>query len=135
MMKNNKKILIVEDDQFLAGLLKTKLSARNFEVLTAMDAEEAFAVLDKEQIACILLDLLLPGADGFSVLEKLRADKRLKSIPVIVTSNLGAAEEKKKDIALGAREFLVKAENSPESIAKKVEETLETVSKAPVQQT
>lgn len=122
MAKADKKILIVEDDQFLAGLLKTKLSARNFEVLTVMDAKEAFVVLEKEQVACILLDLLLPGVDGFSVLEKLRGDERFRSIPVIVVSNLGAAEEKKKAIALGAREFLIKAENSPESIAKKVEE-------------
>lgn len=124
MRKNNKKILIVEDDQFLAGLLKAKLSARGFEVLTVIDAKEAFAVLEKEQIACILLDLLLPGEDGFSVLERLGRDERLKSIPVIVISNLGAAEEKNKAIGAGARDFLVKAENSPEIIAKRVEKII-----------
>ncbi len=122
MTKNNKKILIVEDDQFLMSLLKIKLSAHDFTVLTAFDAEEAFAVLEKEQVACILLDLLLPGVDGFSVLERLRDSERFKSIPVIVISNLGAAEEKKKALGLGAHYFLIKAENSPESIVKKVEE-------------
>ncbi len=124
MTKNNKKILIVEDDQFLMSLLKIKLSARNFAVLAAMDAEETFAILEKEQVACILLDLLLPGVNGFSILERLRDSERFKSIPVIVVSNLGAAEEKKKALGLGARYFLIKAENSPESIVKKVEETV-----------
>ncbi len=124
MKKNKKKILIVEDDQFLMSLLKLKLSARAFTVLTAIDAKEAFAVLEKEQVACVLLDLLLPGVDGFSVLEQLRDSERFKSIPVIVVSNLGAAEEKKKALGLGARSFLIKAENSPESIVKKVEEII-----------
>lgn len=125
MKKTNKKILIVEDDQFLASLLKMKLSARDFAVLAAFDAKEAFAILEKEQVACILLDLLLPGMDGFSVLEQLRDSERFKSIPVIVISNLGAAEEKKKALGLGARYFFIKAENSPESIVKKVEEIVE----------
>lgn len=117
----NKQILIIEDDRFLAGLLEKKLVLYGFEIKLGVDSQESFKILKESKIDCILLDLLLPGEDGFAVLQRIKSDPGLKDIPVLVISNLSGAEDKEKALKLGARDFLVKAEHSPESIARKVE--------------
>lgn len=111
----------MEDDQFLAELLEKKLTAHNFDTERAVDAEESARVLKAKKIDCILLDIVLPGVDGFAILQQIKSDANLKDIPVLVLSNLGGAEEKEKSLKFGAKSFLVKAEHSPESIADNVE--------------
>lgn len=120
----NKTILIVEDEQLLLSILKMKLEKFGFDVEGAIDAREAFSLLEKKEVHLILLDLLLPGIDGYAILKKLKSDKKLKQIPVIVISNLGGVEESNKAKNLGALDFIIKAEHSPESIAERVKEAL-----------
>lgn len=119
-----KTILIIEDEELLLGLLKMRLEKHGFVIESAIDADEAFAVLKKRDVDLILLDLVLPGIDGYAILKQLKADEKLKRIPVIVVSNLGGIEEKTKAKDLGALDFIIKAEYSPGSIAKRVEEAL-----------
>lgn len=119
-----KTILIVEDEQLLLNLLKMKLEKDGFVIESAIDADEAFVALKKKDVDLILLDLLLPGIDGYAILKQLKADEKLKHIPVIVVSNLGGIEEKNKAKNLGALDFIIKAEHSPGSIAKMVKEAL-----------
>ena len=114
------KILIVEDDKFLRELIARKLTQENFEVIEAIDGEEGLKRIREDKPDLILLDLILPGVDGFEVLSKLKEDPTLASIPVIILSNLGQREDIEKGLKLGAIDYLVKAHFTPNEIVDKV---------------
>ncbi len=119
-----KKIEIVEDDPFLKEMMSKKLTAAKYTVVPAADGKEGIKKAKEEQPDLILLDLILPGIDGYQVLEKLKADKETSKIPVVIISNLGQKEEVDKGLDLGAADFLVKAHFTPDDIIDKVKEVL-----------
>jgi DNA-binding response OmpR family regulator len=90
--KDKAKILIVEDDKFLRELLVRKLEAEGFKISIAIEGEEALKKINEELPQLILLDLILPGIDGFNVLEQIKKDSRTNKIPVIILSNLGVGK-------------------------------------------
>jgi DNA-binding response OmpR family regulator len=104
---NGKKILIVEDEEALSMALNLKLSATGFKVTIAANGQEGVDATEREKFDLILLDLILPVMDGFTVLEKLR--EKGNKVPVIVLSNLNQQEDIAKVKALGAMDFLVKS--------------------------
>ncbi len=104
-----KKVMWVEDDQFLSDLISRKLGGQGCRLLYARTGEEALQVLEKETPDIIILDILLPGISGFDVLEKIKSDDRIKSIPVIFLSNFSQNNEIERAKKLGAARFLVKA--------------------------
>lgn len=117
------KILIVEDDSFLRELITKKIANEGFEVVEAVDGEEGVKKSKEEKnIDLILLDLILPGIDGFEVLTRIKADAATASIPVIILSNLGQREDIEKGLKLGAKDFLIKAHFTPGEIITKVKE-------------
>jgi|SRR5665213_1310010 len=119
-----KLILVVEDDPILKNLLGHTFAGK-YQALYASDGNEALALLEQYKPSLILLDLLLPTMGGFEVLEKIRArTDELKSTPVVVVSNLGQESDKEKAKALGANDYLVKAESSVDEIIAKVEQVL-----------
>ncbi len=103
------KILIVEDDSFLQGLATTKLEKDGFAVMAAGDSVEASKLLESGTPDLILLDLVLPGTDGFGILKKIRENLATTKTPVIVFSNLSEADDIKKAKDLGATEYMVKS--------------------------
>lgn len=115
-----KFILVVEDDKFLRELLVRKLVAEGFDVKNAIDAEMAFTALSERMPDIILLDLILPGVDGFEILARVKANPKLISVPVIILSNLGQKEDLDKAMALGAKDFMVKANFTLDEIVAKV---------------
>ena len=115
-----KKILVVEDDKFLASAYRIKLSKAGFEVQLASDGNEAFVCLQTFLPNVILLDLIMPGKDGFTTLAQLKADERFKHIPVIVASNLGQKEDIDKSMKLGASDFIVKSDISMDQVLNKI---------------
>lgn len=116
-----KTILIIEDDNFLQGLEATKLKKEGYDILNASNGEEALKIVDeKKKVDLILLDLLLPGVDGYMVLEKIRQEKTLVTIPVIVFSNLSEEKDIKRATKLGISEFMVKSNFTLDELAKKV---------------
>ncbi len=119
-----KKILIVEDDKFLRELITRKLIAENYEIVEAIDGEEGLKKIKEEKPDLVLLDLILPGIDGFEVLSKMKDDPALASIPVIILSNLGQREDVEKGLKLGAVDYLVKAHFTPNEIIEKVKNSL-----------
>lgn len=121
------KILVVEDDKFLRNLLVRKLEEDNFNVLTSIDGNEALEKIKKETPDLILLDLILPGLNGFEILRQIKQDSNLNKIPVIILSNLGQQEEVKKGIQLGAVDYLVKAHFTPAEIVSKIRSILNKV--------
>lgn len=115
-----KKILIVEDDKFLRELIVKKLSNEGYDVVEAADGEQGLQKIKDEKPELVLLDLILPGIDGFEVLAQKRDDPFLSAIPVIVLSNLGQKEDVDKGLNLGATDYLIKAHFTPGEIIEKV---------------
>jgi len=119
-----KKILIVEDDKFLRELISMKLQKEGYTIIEAVDGEEGEKKIKEEKPDLILLDLILPGIDGFEVLSRIKEDPAVSSIPVIILSNLGQKEEIEKGLKLGAIDFLVKAHFTPGEIIEKIKNVL-----------
>lgn len=115
-----KKILIIEDEKDLRFFLTKALKGEGFETLEAFDGEEGIEIAKKEKPDLILLDLLLPGINGYEVLTKLKKDPFLEQIPVIILSNLGQSEEIEKGMKLGAIDYLIKANFTLDEIVERV---------------
>lgn len=118
------KILIVEDEKALVEVLRDEFALHQFEVVVAMNGEDALRVLRTAKPDLMLLDLLLPKKNGFEVLEEMKADAELRDIPVIVLSNLGQDEDIKKSISLGAVDYFVKTQHPIKEIIQKVQQYL-----------
>ena len=116
------RVLVVEDDQFLGDLLKTKLEKENFGVSTAMDGPTGVEKILKERPDIVLLDIILPGVDGFEVLKRVRTDasESISRIPIVLLSNLGQETDIEKGRALGANDYLIKSNFTIDEIITKI---------------
>lgn len=115
-----KKILIAEDDRFLANAYRVKFEKEDFEVVIAYDGEEAIAQLEKFTPDVILLDLIMPKKDGFSTIADLKANPSWSKIPVVVTSNLSQVQDFNRAKELGAIDYLVKSDTPISKIVEMV---------------
>ncbi|MFC1701073.1 response regulator [Patescibacteria group bacterium] len=124
--KNNKKILLVEDDSILASLYKSILKMKGYEVILAFDGENALSLLNSMEIKpiLILLDLLLPKINGFDVLKDIKKTSILKNIPVVILTNLSERKDAERTLEFGAVLYLIKSRYTPMEIVEKVEEIL-----------
>ena len=118
------KVLIIEDDQFLQSLAKQKLASEGFTTVAAMDGERGALLAEKELPDVILLDILLPGIDGFEVLRRIRANALLAKAPVFMLSNYSQPEDVERAKSLGADQFLIKADYTLDQIAAMIKERL-----------
>lgn len=103
------KILIVEDDTFLAGIYASKFESAGFAVNLATDGEMGLKMAAKEMPDAVLLDVLLPKKDGFEVLAGIKGNATTRPIPVILLTNLGQREDVERGLKLGAADYLIKA--------------------------
>lgn len=117
-----KRILIVEDERPLAHALELKMSHEGFETHVASTGQEGLSEAQNGNYDLILLDLILPGMDGFTILEALK--NAGKKPVVIVLSNLGQDEDRKKAADFGAKEYLVKSNVPLADIVKVVKASL-----------
>lgn len=113
-MKLFKKTLLIIDDQIVNRLLLHKILDASYTVLEADGGEKGLAVLKKHKdlIQVILLDLIMPGMDGYTFLEIIKKDPELKDIPVIVTTQSEGVEVEIKALELGAADFVTKPYNN-----------------------
>jgi DNA-binding response OmpR family regulator len=114
------KILVAEDDKFLANAYRVKLTKEGFDILLVSDGEEVLKSLQTFEPDIILLDLMMPKIDGFIVLQILRTTEKWKTVPVIITSNLGQKEDIEKGMKLGATDYIVKSDSSINDIVLKI---------------
>src|SRR3990172_7958381 len=116
-----KKILIVEDDSFLQGLMSRKLKASNFDISIALAGTDALKLVDSGLVPdLIILDMLLPGMTGIEFLTAIRAKPALKTTPVIVFSNFSEEKDIKAAKDLGINEYLVKANFTLDELEAKI---------------
>ena len=114
------KILIIEDDIFLGDVLLQKLKTSGYETVLARDGASGLKQIHDWKPDLILLDIILPQMNGYEVLEAKQKDASISSIPVIVISNSGQPVEINRALALGVKDYLVKAQFDPEEVIVKV---------------
>ncbi|MBM3250862.1 MAG: response regulator [Candidatus Nealsonbacteria bacterium] len=119
-----KKILIIEDDKFLRELIGQKLNKESYEIFEAVDGEEGIKKIKGKKPDLVLLDIILPGINGFEVLDKMKENTVLSRIPVIILSNLGHKDDVEKGLKMGANDYLIKAHFTPDQIIEKVKTIL-----------
>jgi len=117
-------MLLVEDDTFIANIYKTKFEMEGFKVTHADNGESGYDGAGKYHPDIILLDVLLPKLDGFSVLKKLKEDPAVKNIPVMLLTNLGQKDDVEKGLELGAVDYIIKAHFKPSETVAKVNKIL-----------
>ncbi len=120
-----KKILFIEDESALQKTFGEILTIEGYEMVSALDGETGLKLAQTEKPDLIILDLVLPKLHGFEVLQKVKANKEIKDIPVIVLTNLETMADVEKAIELGAMTYLVKANYSLEEVISKVKKALE----------
>jgi two-component system, OmpR family, alkaline phosphatase synthesis response regulator PhoP len=121
------KILIIEDEKTLARALELKLSLSGFAVTTVFNGKDGLTLALKESFEVILLDLIMPGMDGFAVLTTLKEENIMT--PVMVLSNLSQESDMRRINELGAKGFFIKS-NTP--IATIVEQVTKLLNNSPL---
>ena len=119
-----KKILIIEDDDFFRGLIGKKLLFEEFDVYMASNGEEGISKLKEHKPDLVLLDMLLPSMDGFEVLTKIKEDPAISVTPVIIASNLVEKEDVDRALKMGAIDYMIKSQYTPEMIIEIVKKVL-----------
>lgn len=121
---NKAKILIIEDDKFLLRLYSDKFKKEGFEVLESLNGEEGLNKILTEKPDIVMLDLLLPGKNGFEILSDMKLNPEVDDIPVIIVTNLSQESDIKKGEELGVAAYLVKTEVSINKLVEAVKENL-----------
>jgi DNA-binding response OmpR family regulator len=117
-MKTSPKILIIEDEKTLARALELKLTHLGYNVRVVMNGEDGIELLEREEFSLILLDLIMPKMDGFTVLSNLK-EKNIKT-PVIILTNLSHENDTRRTKELGAKDFFIKSNTSIGVIVERV---------------
>jgi len=124
-MTNNKiKVLIADDEEILRRMYLTKFKNEGFEAYGACNGEEVVEMAKKIKPDIILLDIIMPLADGFSALKKIKEDNSLKNIPVILLTNLAQDGDIQTGLKMGAADYLVKTESTPNQVVEKIRKIL-----------
>ncbi len=133
-MPQQKKILFIEDEPNLTDIYHIIFDSHGYNFFSTPDVDEGMVLAQTENPDLILLDIILPkktgdsvdisAKQGFSFLEKAKNNPKTKNIPIIVFTNLNSSADRVKAKELGAIDYVVKADNLPEQIFKKVEAML-----------
>jgi two-component system phosphate regulon response regulator PhoB len=107
-MGNREVILIIEDEEEIQELLSLSMVKEGWRLIMAKTGEEGLALLKQDPADCIILDIMLPGMDGFKVLKKLKTEPELRGIPVIMTTARGEEADIVAGLELGADDYVVK---------------------------
>lgn len=117
-MKNKPSILIVDDEDRNIELQKAYLEPQDYKILTASDGEEAIKIITKNRVDLVLLDVMMPGKNGFAVTEQLKSQDKTRDIPVILVTALSDKKDRVKGIESGCDDFLSKPVDPSEMLAR-----------------
>lgn len=118
------KILIAEDDPMMARLYEKVFNFEGYQVEMASDGQMALDKARELPPTLIILDVMMPKLNGLAALEQIKADPKLKDIPVIMLTNLAGQQDAESAIAKGAAKYLIKSEHDPREVAALVKEVL-----------
>lgn len=107
----NNKILVVDDEADVRLLCKVNLEFEGYEVIDAADGDEALQMIDAEQPDLMLLDVMMPGLDGWEVLARIRSNRETSDLPVVMLTALTRAPDQLKGWSLGISEYVTKPFN------------------------
>ena len=129
MADNKIKILLVEDEEMLANMYEVKFKNEGFDLIKALDGAQGLEMAKSTQPNFILLDIIMPKIDGFSVLKSLKEEESTKDIPVMTLTNLGQDEDIERGRQMGAVGYLVKANITPAEVVEAVKVELQKLGK------
>jgi len=112
-----KTILVVDDSRFTLDVTDFTISSEGYKVLTALGALEALEVMDRNAVDLAIIDINMPGMDGYTLIKKIRSDKIFGEIPIIIMTTEAEARDKQKGFEAGANAYLVKPVQPDEMIA------------------
>ncbi|WP_201007562.1 response regulator transcription factor [Paenibacillus glycanilyticus] len=115
MNKEEPTVLVVDDDQSIVELLRDFLENDHFRVVTANDALEAWNILQQNTVHCIILDIMMPGQNGFDLCRRIRAES---SIPILFLSARSEDVDKIRGLTLGGDDYIVKTASPGEIVAR-----------------
>ncbi|MBL8527669.1 MAG: response regulator [Burkholderiales bacterium] len=118
MMRSPARILVVDDQPLNVKLLADTLRIKGYEIVTASSGEEALERIERDAPDLVLLDVMMPGMDGYAVCRAIRAEPRTQILPVIMVTALDPHEERVKGLEAGADDFLTKPVNQQELMAR-----------------
>ena len=124
------RILVVDDDRQILRLVRSYLEQVGYQVLTALDGESALRMIRTEQPDLVILDLMLPGQDGWDVMHAVRADPRQAELPIIMLTARIEDTDKILGLELGADDYMTKPFN-PREVLARVRAVLRRVSGGP----
>jgi DNA-binding response OmpR family regulator len=107
-MLEGKKVLVAEDEPDIRGLIVFSLQYAGYEVIEALNGEEAIELAEREQPDIILLDVRMPRMNGYEACSVLKAQESTRGIPVVFLSARGQETEIKRGLELGAEEYILK---------------------------
>lgn len=121
--KDNKKLLLIDDDPNLILLVKDYLEFRGYEVMAAGNGREALEILNLHLPDMIICDVMMPEMDGYAFVDKIRQDSRASWIPIMFLSAKGQSQDKIKGLTTGADIYMIKP-FEPEELVAQVESSL-----------
>lgn len=122
-IEGNRRILVVDDEPHIRRVLEVILGSSGFDVVLASDGMQGLDNLSREPVDLILLDLMMPGANGLEILSKIRANPERANTPVIILTAKGQDTDREAALAGGASDFLTKP-FSPKKLIARIEEIL-----------
>ncbi|HYC34670.1 MAG TPA: response regulator [Candidatus Paceibacterota bacterium] len=125
---HNGTILITEDKDEFRTIYGDRLRFDHYDVLDAKNGVEALEILKNKKVDLIITDINMPEKDGYQLLAEVKADEKLKDIPVIVMTVFDEGEHVKKALELGAADYLVKGNHTPNDVAAKIAAILKSKS-------
>lgn len=114
------KILLIEDDKMIVDMYKMRLESEDYEVIVTDKGSEVIELAKAHQPVVILLDIILPETDGFSILQILKKDVETKNIPIMLLTNLGQESDQEKGVDMGANDYLIKSQHTPADVIVKI---------------
>ncbi len=124
MNPTQKKILLVEDEDFIRDLYVRQLSKAGFAVKAVADGQSALTALKEEAFDLLLLDIMLPGMNGLQVLREFKTQNPNSKMITILLTNLGQEAVIKEGFELGAQAYLIKASYTPDQVVNEVKNAL-----------
>jgi two-component system chemotaxis sensor kinase CheA len=118
------RILVVDDSFTTRTLERSILEAHGYRVSVAVDGVEALAQLRSEAVDLVISDIQMPRMDGFTLVTEIKADSKLKQIPVLLVSSMEAPEDQERGLAVGAEAYIVKRKFDHEELIATIRQLL-----------